>query len=142
VNLDLSRSLGADDVVDYTREDFARNGQHYDVILDAAGTAPFSRIEFSLAPHGRFVPVLGSLSDLLMSPWVNATSRRKIVSGVIRPQAMDLLLLQALASSGEYRAVIDRRFKLDQIVEAHRYVDTRRKKGSVVVTLHNTASTD
>ena len=132
-NLDLSRTLGADEVVDYTRQDVTKNGQQYDVILDAAGTAPFSRIEHSLTRTGRFVPVLGSLSDLLKSPWINATKHRKIVSGVIRPQATDLLLLQALASSGAYRAVIDRHFELDQIVEAHQYVDTGRKKGSVVV---------
>ena len=132
-NLELSRSLGADEVVDYTREDFTRNGQCYDVILDAAGTAPFSRVEKSLSPRGRFIPVLGSLSDLLLAPWVNATDQRRIVSGLVRSQARDVHLLGELATSGCYRAVIDRRFDLVQIVEAHRYVDTGRKRGSVVV---------
>ena len=83
--------------------------------------------------------MLGSLSDLAISPWVNARNRRKIISGVIRPQLSDLLLLQSLASTGRYRAAIDRRFRLDEIVEAHRYVDTGRKKGSVVLTVHRAA---
>lgn len=132
-NLELSRSLGADEVVDYTREDFAQNGQRYDIILDAAGTAPFSRSANSLSPRGRFIPVLGSLSDLLRAPWVNATDQRRIVSGLVRSQVEDIRLLGELAGRGAYRAVIDRRYDLAHIVEAHRHVDTGRKRGSVVV---------
>jgi NADPH:quinone reductase-like Zn-dependent oxidoreductase len=132
-NLELSRSLGADEVIDYTLEDFTKNGQRYDVILDAAGTAPFSRVQHSLSPRGRFIPVLGSLADLLRAPWVNATTQRRIVSGVVRSQAEDLQLLCELAARGVYRAVIDRRYDLAQIVDAHRHVDTGHKRGSVVV---------
>lgn len=134
-NLELSRSLGADEVIDYTTKDFAKNGQRYDVILDAAGTAPFSRIENSLTARGRFVPVLGSLSDLLLAPWVNATRKRSIVAGIVPSQATDLQVLGDLAASGAYKAVIDRRYDFAQIVEAHRHVDTGHKKGSVVVTV-------
>lgn len=136
-NLELTRSLGADEVLDYTREDFAKNGRRYDVILDAAGTAPFSRVESSLSARGRFIPVLGSLSDLVLAPWVNATRQRRIVAGLVRSQTKDLHLLGQLATSGAYRAVIDRRYDFDQIVEAHRHVDTGRKKGSVVVTVRH-----
>lgn len=134
-NLYLSESLGADEVVDYTSEDFSRYGERYDVILDAAGTAPYSRVEDSLTPRGRFIPVLGSLSDLLMAPLVNARNERRIVSGVVRPRLADLHLLRDLAAIGDYRAVIDRRYELAQIVEAHRHVDTGRKRGSVVVSM-------
>ena len=134
-NASLVKSLGADRVIDYTKEDFTKNGEGYDVILDAAGTAPFSRIKESLTKHGRFIPVLGSLTDLVSAPWINATGPRKIISGIIPSQATDLSLLRELAMRGVYRAVIDRHFELEQIVEAHRYVDTGRKKGSVVVTM-------
>jgi NADPH:quinone reductase-like Zn-dependent oxidoreductase len=137
VNLALSKSLGADEVVDYTKEDFTKNGQRYEVILDAAGTAPFSRVVNSLTAKGRFIPVLGSLSDLARAPLVNAATQRKIVGGVVRSEAKDPLLLSALASSGVYRAVIDRQYDFDQIVEAHRYVDTGRKRGSVVVRIRH-----
>lgn len=134
-NATLATSLGADVVVDYTKQDFTKNGERYDVILDAAGTAPYARVVNSLTPRGRFVPVLGSFSDLLRAPWVNATSQRRMVSGVVRSQAKDMLLLQELATTGAYRAVIDKRYDFDQIVEAHRRVDTGHKKGSVVVTI-------
>jgi NADPH:quinone reductase-like Zn-dependent oxidoreductase len=133
VNLELSRSLGANDVVDYEKEDFTKNGQRYDVILDAAGTAPYSRIVNSLTSRGRFIPVLGSLSDIARAPIVNATSERTIVSGIVRSQPGDLHLLSELAANGTYRAVIDRAYDFDQIVEAHRFVDTGRKRGSVVI---------
>jgi NADPH:quinone reductase-like Zn-dependent oxidoreductase len=135
-NAALVKSLGADVVVDYTKQDFAANGVRYDVILDAAGTAPFSRIKSSLTKRGRFIPVLGSLSDLVQAPWINATGQQRIISGVIRSQATDLEFLRDLAARGAYRPVIDHRYEFDQIVQAHRHVDTGRKKGSVVVTLH------
>ena len=131
----LVKSLGADQVVDYTRQDFTANGERYDVILDAAGTAPFSRIRDSLTKRGRFIPVLGSLSDIVLAPWVSATGKRRIVSGIVRSEAGDLLLLRDLATRGTYRPVIDRRYEFEQIVEAHRYVDTGRKKGSVVMSV-------
>ena len=134
-NLALSKSLGADEVVDYTREDFAMSGQCHDVILDAAGTAPLSRVKHSLSRRGRFIPVLGSLSDLLQTPWINATTQRRIVSGVVRSQPEDLRLLGELATRGAYRSVIDQRYDFAQIVEAHRHVDTGRKRGSVVVSV-------
>jgi NADPH:quinone reductase-like Zn-dependent oxidoreductase len=134
-NMALSTSLGADEVVDYTKQDFTQNGKRYDVILDAAGTAPFSRVVNSLSARGRFLPVLGSASDLFRAPWVNATSQRRIIAGVVRSQVKDLLFLQELANTGAYRSVIDKRYDFDQIVEAHRHVDTGRKRGSVVVSI-------
>ena len=132
-NLELCRSLGADEVVDYTKEDFTKKGWQFDVILDAAGTAPYSRIVGSLAPNGRFIPVLGSLSDIARAPLVNATRQHRIVAGVVRSEPGDPLRLADLAGKGAYRAVIDRQYDFDRIVEAHRYVDTGRKRGSVVV---------
>ncbi|MFI5399777.1 MAG: NAD(P)-dependent alcohol dehydrogenase [SAR324 cluster bacterium] len=134
-NLDLVRSLGADAVIDYTREDFTRNGETYDLIMDNAGTAPFARSRGSLNPGGRLLAVLGGVSDMLIAPWVNATTGKRIVPGVSSPRAEDVRLLAELAETGKYRPVIDRMYPLERIAEAHAYVDEGHKKGNVVITV-------
>jgi NADPH:quinone reductase-like Zn-dependent oxidoreductase len=134
-NAELVKSLGASRVIDYTKEDFVENGETYDVILDAAGTAPFSRCKNSLKEGGRLLMVLGRLSDLLKIPWVSMTGSRKIVGGTAAGRTEDLRYLADLAVAGEFRPVIDRRYPFEQMVEAHTYVDTGRKRGNVVVTL-------
>lgn len=134
-NLELVRSLGADDVIDYTAEDFTRNGVTYDVIVDTAGTAPFSRSKRSLAKRGRLLLVLAGLPDMLVIPWVTLTSTRKVIAGPAGERAEDVRFLARLAEEGHFTPVIDRLYPFDQIAEAHRYVDTGRKRGNVVVTL-------
>jgi NADPH:quinone reductase-like Zn-dependent oxidoreductase len=134
-NADLVRSLGASRVIDYTKEDFTKNNETYDVIIDTAGTAPFSRSKNSLKKGGRLLMVLGRLADILMIPWVSIAGSKKIVGGTAAGRKEDLRYLADLAASGEFRPVIDRRYPFAQMVEAHRYVDTGRKRGSVVVTL-------
>jgi len=134
-NLELVRSLGADHVIDYAAEDFTKNGEVYDVIIDTAGTAPYSRSKCSLKPGGRLLLVLAGLPDMLAIPWVSLTTSRTIIAGPAAERREDLLLLAELAEAGHFKPVIDRRFAFEQIVEAHRYVDTGRKKGNVVVTL-------
>jgi NADPH:quinone reductase-like Zn-dependent oxidoreductase len=133
-NLELVRSIGADRVIDYTKEDFTRNGERYDVIVDTAGTAPFSRCEGSLAEGGRLLVVLGSLPEMLRAPWVSLTSTKKIIGGVASWGAEDLRFLASLAEAGHYRPVIDRRYRFEEMVEAHRHVDAGHKRGNVVVT--------
>jgi NADPH:quinone reductase-like Zn-dependent oxidoreductase len=134
-NLALVRSLGVDKVIDYTTDDFTANGEVYDVIIDTVGTAPFSRSKRSLAANGRLLLVLGGLPDLLRAPWIALTSRTRIVAGPAAGRAEDLRLLGELAAAGKLRPVIDRRYRFEEIAEAHAYVDTGRKKGNVVVTL-------
>jgi NADPH:quinone reductase-like Zn-dependent oxidoreductase len=134
-NAELVRSLGADAVVDYTTTDFTKTGETYDVVVDTAGTAPFARSKASLKPGGRLLQILGGLPDLLRAPWLALTSDKKVIGGTAPERADDLRFLAELASKGEYKPVIDRRYPLEQIVEAHRYVDTGRKKGSVVITV-------
>jgi NADPH:quinone reductase-like Zn-dependent oxidoreductase len=136
-NAALVRSLGADHVIDYTTEDFTRNGKVYDVIMDTAGTAPFARSRASLADRGRLLLVLGGMPDILRIPWIALTNSRKVIGGTARESAADLHLLAELAGAGKFLPVIDRRYRFDDIVEAHRYVDTGRKKGSVVITLEH-----
>lgn len=135
-NADLVRSLGAAHVVDYAREDFTRSGRRYDVIVDTAGTAPWARSRVSLARRGRFVPILASLPDMLRGPWVAlAGGGPRIVAGVSSGSQDALRAVVELAEAGALRPGVDRCWPLDRIVEAHRYVDTGRKRGSVVVTV-------
>lgn len=136
-NADLVRSLGADHISDYTTEDFTRNGRVYDVIMDTAGTAPFARSSASLRDGGRLLRVLGGMRDLVSIPWIALTNSRKVIGGTSKGTQSDLRLLADLAERGEFTPVIDRRYRFDEIVEAHRYVDTGRKKGNVVITLEH-----
>jgi NADPH:quinone reductase-like Zn-dependent oxidoreductase len=134
-NLELARSLGADRVIDYTQEDFTRNGQRYDVILDAVGKLSFGRCRDSLQPRGIFLPTDG-LGNLL---WTLVTRRRrgKKVLFQIPPRQtkLDVFLLKELIESGKYRPVIDRRYRLEDVIEATRYVETEQKVGNVVLTV-------
>lgn len=134
-NVELVRSLGANHVIDYTKEDFTENGETYDIIVDTAGTAPFARSKASLKERGRLLLVLGGLPDILGVPWVSMTSSKKVIAGPAAWGAEDLRSLAKLAEAGEFKSVIDRRYPFEQIAEAHRYVDTGRKKGNVIVTL-------
>ena len=134
-NMELVRSLGASHVIDYTKEDFTQNGETYDVIVDTVGTAPFSRSKDSLKAGGRLLMVLAGLPDMLQIPWVSMTSSKKVIAGPAAVRAEDLRFLAGLAQAGEFKPVIDRRYPFEQIAEAHRYVDTGRKRGNVIITL-------
>ncbi len=136
-NVDLVKSLGANHVIDYTKVDFTEKGETYDVIVDTVGTAPFSRIKGSLREKGRLLLVLGRLPDLLQIPWVSMTSSKRVIGGPVAGRAADLRFLAKLAEQGEFKPVIDRSYPFEQIAEAHRYVDTGRKKGNVIITLEH-----
>jgi NADPH:quinone reductase-like Zn-dependent oxidoreductase len=134
-NAELVRSLGAARVIDYTQDDFTSSGETYDVIADTAGTAPFSRCRGSLKKRGRLLLILAGLGETLRAPWISLWGDKRVIAGPAAEDADDLRLLAELSSAGKFRPIIDRRYRFDQIVEAHRYVDTGRKRGSVVVTL-------
>jgi NADPH:quinone reductase-like Zn-dependent oxidoreductase len=140
-NLDLVKSLGADDVVDYTREDFSRAGRVYDMVFDTVGKSGFSRSLKSLKRGGFYVRVGGSgrllsiLGGIVQEKWASITGAAKVISGVARGAAGDLSFLRELIEVGKLRTVIDRRYSLDEIVEAHRYVEAGHKKGNVVIVL-------
>ena len=134
-NMAWVRALGASQVIDYTQEDFTQNGQTYHVIMDTVGTAPFSRCQASLRDGGRLLLVLAGLADMLHAPWASLTSGKRVIAGPVSVRAEDLPLLAELAAAGAFKAVIDRRYRFEQMVEAHRYVDSGRKKGNVVVML-------
>jgi NADPH:quinone reductase-like Zn-dependent oxidoreductase len=133
--VELVRSLGADEVIDYRHADFTQNGKRYDVIVDTAGTAPYARSKVSLKDGGRLLILLGDFSQMLAVPWLSATTRHRFVAGPASEKPDDVRTLAALAESGELKPVIDRRYPFDGMLDAHRYVDEGHKAGSVVVTL-------
>ncbi len=134
-NLELVRSLGADRVIDYTQEDFTKNGQTYDVILDAVGKLSFRRCRRSLQPNGIYLPTDGFAN--LMWALVTSRSHGKKVLFQIPPRQTkeDVLFLKELIETGRYRPVIDRRYRLEDVIEAARYVETEQKTGNVVLTV-------
>lgn len=139
-NLELVKSIGADHVVDYTKEDFAQNGQTYDIIFDAVGKTTFSHVRNSLTPNGTFLEAGIGLSIFPSVLWTSIVGGKKAkiaATGLRSPQerTKDLILLKELIETGKIIPVIDRSYPIEQIVEAHRYVDTGRKKGNVVITV-------
>ena len=134
-NLELVRSLGADRVIDYTQEDFTKSGQTYDVILDAVGKQSFRRCRGSLAPAGIFLPTDG-LRNLIWALRTSRTRGKKVLFQIPpRQTKADVLFLKELVEAGKFRAVIDRRYALEDVVEATRYVETEQKTGNVVLTV-------
>ncbi len=134
-NVELVRSIGADEVIDYTKEDFARSGKLYDLILETTGTAGFARCEHSLAPGGRLLVVFGSLAQALGLERPSKASGKKVIASLPRVSSADLELLAKLAATGEYEPVIDRIYPWTQAALAHARVDTGRKRGNVVMTV-------
>ena len=136
--LDMLRSIGADHVIDYTREDFTKNGQTYDVIFDVVGKISLSRAERLLKQNGTFLLANPGPSQLVRGLWIRATSSKKVIVQPASGTTKDLIFLKELIEAGKIRTVIDRRYPLEQIAEAHRYVETGQKQGNVVITVaHN-----
>lgn len=134
-NTGLMKSMGADEVVDYTNEDFAKNGKSYDVIVDTVGTAPYSRSKFCLKAEGRLLLILADLPSMLMIPWVSLTSQHRVIVGPATARKSDLLTLAKLVETQKFKVHIDRCYKFFEIVDAHRYVDSGRKRGNVLLKL-------
>lgn len=137
-NLDLVRSLGADRVIDYKKEDFSKNSQTYDLIFDAAGKASYPDSKNALAPNGYFVSTGFGLSLLLQMLQTSMTGGRKVIMGMASETPEDLDYLRELMENGKIRPVIDKRFSLEEIPDAHRYAESGAKKGNVVITVHQT----
>ena len=134
-HVELVESLGADEVVDYTQEDFTTNGKRYDVILDAVGKHSFRRCRRSLDKDGVFLPTDGWANFALALPtrWIG--DKRVLLAIPPRYRQEDVLLLKELLEAGSYRAVVDRSYPLEEVVEATRYVETGQKTGNVVLTV-------
>jgi NADPH:quinone reductase-like Zn-dependent oxidoreductase len=132
-NVELVRSLGADEVIDYLKDDFTRNGKTYDVIFDAVGKHSFGRSKGSLKRGGRYIAT-DHLGNLFLAAWTGRLGDKKVIFAIPpRYTQEDMLFLKQLIEAGKYRAVIDRRYPLEQVVEATKYVETQQKVGNVVL---------
>jgi NADPH:quinone reductase-like Zn-dependent oxidoreductase len=130
------RSLEADEVIDYLQEDFTKNGETYDAVIDAVGKHSFRRCRGSLKPGGRYVAT--DLGFLWHAPLLVLLTRRRdkrVVFPMTKYTKQDVVFLKELIEAGRYRAVIDRRYPLEDVVEATRYVETGQKTGNVVLTV-------
>jgi NADPH:quinone reductase-like Zn-dependent oxidoreductase len=139
--LELVKSVGADKVIDYTKEDFTKGGETYDVIFDTVGKSPFSGSRGSLKKEGLYLLATYKLPRLFQMLWLKLTSKKKVMSPLLKETTEDLIFLRELVEAGELKAVIDRSYPLEQAAEAHRYVETGRKKGQVVITLEHDSKT-
>ncbi len=141
-NLELVKSLGADKVIDYTKEDFTKSGEAYDVIFETVGKSSFSRGKSSLKQKGIYLAGSGGLPQIVQMLWTSMISNKKVIFGYAAGRKENLIFLKELIEAGKLKPVIDRRYPLEQIAEAHEYVDKGHKKGNVVITLQGEAETD
>jgi NADPH:quinone reductase-like Zn-dependent oxidoreductase len=133
--LGVLRYIDADKVIDYTKEDFTRSGEKYDVIFDTVGKSPYSGSVRSLKEGGFYLLGNPGLSQQIRAPWTSRTSNKKVIGGTLSYKTEDLVFLKELIEAGKIRSVIDRRYPLEQTAEAHRYVDTGQKTGNVVISV-------
>jgi len=132
-NIALVKSIGADKVIDYTKEDFTKNGETYDVIFDAVKTISVFRSLKSLNKNGILILSAAGMPEMLQGFWVSMTSSKKVFTGVISHNAADIIFLKGLIETGRLKPVIDRTYSLEQIAEAHAYVEKGHKKGNVAI---------
>jgi len=141
-NMDMARSIGADHVIDYTKEDFTQNGHRYDLILAANGYHSISEYRRVLNPKGIYAMTGGSMDQMtqamLQGPWISMTGSQKMGNVLAKPNREDLVFIKGLLESGKVKPVIDRRYPLSQVPDALRYLQEGHAKGKVVITVeHN-----
>ena len=135
-NIEMVKSLGADKVIDYTKEDFTKRGQTYDIIFDTVIKTSFSRCKSSLKHRGVYLTTDWPLQ--FQALWASMAGSKKVTFGIASQNPEDLIFLKELIEAGKLKSVIDRRYSLEQTAEAHSYVEKGHKKGNVVITVeHN-----
>jgi NADPH:quinone reductase-like Zn-dependent oxidoreductase len=130
----LVKSLGADEVIDYSREDFTKNGKKYDIIFDTVDKSSFARCKKSLHHMGFFLTVDW---PFLLALWTSLFSNKKVIIGMAPDRVEDLIYLKELVESNIIIPVIDKTYSLEEAVEAYRYVDTGRKRGNVILKINS-----
>src|SRR5512138_2192201 len=134
--LEYVRSLGADQVIDYTRGDFTRNGETYDLIFDILGRSSFSRCQNSLKPNGIYLLASFKMKPLFQMLWTSMTgSKKKVICALANEKMEDLVFIRELVEAGKIKTIIDKRYPLEQAANAHRYVENGHKQGNVVLTV-------
>jgi NADPH:quinone reductase-like Zn-dependent oxidoreductase len=134
--LKFVKSLGADKVIDYTKEDFTQNGETYDLIFDILGRSSFSRVKHSLKPNGIYLLASFKMKALLQMLWTSITgSKQKVICTFANETAESLDFVKKLVEEGKIKAIVDKRFPMEQAAEAHRYVEGGHKQGNVVIAI-------
>ncbi len=132
---DFVKSLGADKVIDYTKEDFTQNGETYDLIFDILGKSSFSRCQSSLKPNGRYLLASFKSKQLLQMLWTSRSGNKRVICALAPGSLADLIAVKELMEKGKMKAIIDRCYPMEQMVEAHRYVENGHKRGNVAITI-------
>ena len=134
--LEFVKSLGADKVIDYTREDFTQNGETYDLIFDILGRSSFSQVRRSLGPNGIYLLASFKMKALLQMLWTSITgSRQKVICAFANETSESLVFVKALVEEGKIKALVDKRFPMELASEAHRYVEGGHMQGNAVITI-------
>jgi NADPH:quinone reductase-like Zn-dependent oxidoreductase len=137
-NFELVKSLGADKVIDYTKEDFTKNGPTYDIVFDTLGKSPFSGCLKTLKKNGIYLRAVHmSISPIVRGLWTSFTTSKKVIGGIATERKENIIFLKELIETGKLKPVIDKHYPLEQLVEAHRYVERGHKKGNVAITVIN-----
>ncbi len=131
--IDLVKSIGADHVIDYTKEDFTKNGEIYDVIYDSVNAISVSRSLKSLSPQGVMILSSAGMPEMIQGKWISKTSKIKVLTGVIRHSASAMAYLKDLIEAKKYKPLVDRSYPLEQLADAHAYVEKGSKKGGVSI---------
>lgn len=136
-NLELVKSLGADKVIDYTKEDFTKSGERYDVIFDSAGKSSFKLCKASLTENGLYLVTTGAMiKNYALTYWTKFAGRKKFIFAMSVEKNEALSFIKTLIEAGRIKPIIDRTYLLEQIVEAHKYVEQGRKKGNIVINVN------
>jgi NADPH:quinone reductase-like Zn-dependent oxidoreductase len=131
--LEFVKALGADKIIDYTREDFTKNGETYDLIFDILGVSSFSSCQNSLKRNGIYLLASFKMKQLFQMLWTSMTGGKKVICALSSESPEDLVFIKELVEAGKIKSIIDKRYPLEQAAEAHRYVEQRHKKGNVVI---------
>jgi NADPH:quinone reductase-like Zn-dependent oxidoreductase len=133
--VELVKSLRADNVIDYTKDDFTKNGQAYDIIFDVVGKSSFLRCKSSLKKKGVYLTATPTLVVILQMLGTLIVGSKKVKFMLVKPGTKDLVFLKDLIEAGKVKTVIDRAYTLDQTAQAHRYAEKGHAKGKVVITV-------
>ena len=134
-NLELVKSLGADKVIDYTKEDFTKNGETYDIIFDTVGKSSFSNSKGSLKKNGQYLVTAGGLMSRILMLWTSLVGQKKVISDMSIEKTEALIYIKKLIEAENIKLVVDRRYTLDQIANAHEYVEKGHKRGNILITV-------
>jgi NADPH:quinone reductase-like Zn-dependent oxidoreductase len=132
-NVELVKSIGADNVIDYTKQDFTQSGEMFDVIFDTVNTISVPNALKVLAQNGVMILSAAGMSEMFQALWFSTTGNRRILTGVISHTAADIIFLKQLVETGRFKPIIDRTYPIEKIAEAHAYVEKGHKKGNVAI---------